>query len=114
MSSDYAASCFRKVIGSEEALCRFEHVSLHRPAGLYHLIGGNLSHANLSPFQLIPSLHYAFSRATQRVLGNTLAIVALHDRVATQTRVTAYLRGAYRISSKEESSFGHRGELDIS
>ena len=91
----------------------FETIVARNPAGPRHLVGGKLSYADLSLFQLIEGLRYAFRRATQAVLARTPGIVRLHGRVASLPRVAAYLRSERRIPFNEQGIFRCYPELDL-
>ncbi len=90
----------------------FEAVIQRNPAGPRHLVGGKLSYADLSLYQLIEGLRYAFARASQRVLDSTPGIVALQGRVAALPKVAAYLRSTRRIPFNEQGIFRRYPELD--
>ena len=47
----------------------FESILVRNPAGSRHLVGGKLSYADLSLFQLVEGLRYAFPKAAQQRLG---------------------------------------------
>ncbi|MBL8352676.1 MAG: glutathione S-transferase [Burkholderiaceae bacterium] len=91
----------------------FEATVQRNPAGTRFLVGGRPSYADLSLFQLIEGLRYAFPNASQRALAETPAIVALHDRVAALPRVAAYLRSDRRLPFNEQGIFRRYPELDI-
>jgi glutathione S-transferase len=91
----------------------FESVVVRNPAGSRHLVGGKLSYADLSLFQLIEGLSYAFPRAAERALARTPGIVQLHDRIAALPRVAAYLRSERRLPFNEHGIFRKYPELDI-
>ncbi len=91
----------------------FETVLLRNPAGPRHLVGGRLSYADLSLFQLVQGLRYAFPRAAARTLRTTPLAVALHDRVAALPRVAAYLASPRRIAFNEQGIFRRYPELDL-
>ncbi|HET7864046.1 MAG TPA: glutathione S-transferase [Burkholderiaceae bacterium] len=91
----------------------FERIVLRNPGGPRYLVGGKLSYADLSLFQLIEGLKYAFPAAAERVLAGTPNIVQLHDRVAELPRVAAYLRSERRIPFNEQGIFRRYPELDI-
>jgi glutathione S-transferase len=76
-------------------------------------VGGKLSYADLSLFQLVEGLRYAFPTATERVLASTPGVTDLHARVAAQPRVAAYLRSPRRIPFNEQGIFRRYSELDI-
>lgn len=90
----------------------FETIVQRNPAGTRHLVGGKLSYADLSLFQLIEGLRYAYPKATARVLASTPGVVALHDRVAALPKVAAYLRSERRIPFSEQGIFRCYPELD--
>ncbi len=91
----------------------FERILVRNPAGPRQLVGGRLSYADLSLFQLVEGLRYAFPKAAERVLAGTPAVVDLHDRVAALPRVTAYLSSERRIAFNEQGIFRRYPELDI-
>ena len=90
----------------------FESIIQRNPAGPRHLVGGRLSYADLSLFQLIEGLRYAFPNAAGRGLAHTPEIVALHGRIAALPRVAAYLRSERRIAFNEMGIFRRYPELD--
>lgn len=77
-----------------------------------HLVGARLSYADLSLFQVVQGLRYAFPKAAARALKKTPQVVALHDAVARQRRVAAYLASERRIPFNTEGIFRHYPELD--
>jgi glutathione S-transferase len=91
----------------------FETIVVRNPAGPRHLVGGKLSYADLSLFQLVEGLRYAFPLAAERALAKTPEIVRLHDRVAALPRVAAYLRSGRRIPFNEQGIFRRYPELDV-
>jgi glutathione S-transferase len=91
----------------------FESILARNPAGSRHLVGARLSYADLSLFQLVEGLRYAFPKAAAKVLARTPAVVALHDRVAALPRVAAYLRSDRRIPFNEQGIFRRYPELDM-
>lgn len=80
--------------------------------GNKYLVGARLSYADLSLFQLVEGLLYAFPKATKRALKKTPLVLALRERVAQQRRVAAYLRSEHRIPFNEDGIFRHYPELD--
>jgi glutathione S-transferase len=105
-----------------EAFCRermskflnwFEAIVQRNPGGPRYLVGGKLSYADLSLFQLIEGLRYAFPQAAERALVNTPRILDLHARVAELPRVAAYLRSERRIAFNEQGIFRRYPELDL-
>lgn len=77
-----------------------------------HLVGARLSYADLSLFQVVEGLHYAFPKAARKALKKAPAVVALHAGVAAHRRLRAYLQSERRIAFNEEGIFRRYPELD--
>ena len=93
-------------------LAWLEAVLARNPKGDKHLVGVRLSYVDLSLFQLVEGLLYAFPKATKRALRKTPLVLALNERVAQHRRVAAYLRSERRIPFNEEGIFRRYPELD--
>lgn len=91
----------------------FERILQTNPAGSRHLVGGRLSYADLSLFQVVEGLRYAFPRASAQALGRAPLVLQLHQRVATLPRVAAYLASERRIPFNEDGIFRRYPELDL-
>lgn len=91
----------------------FEQIVVRNPAGPRHLVGGKLSYADLSLFQLVEGLRYAFPLAAARVLAAAPGVVQLHARVAALPRVAAYLASERRLPFNEQGIFRRYPELDL-
>ena len=76
------------------------------------LVDGRLTYADLSLFQVIEGLCYAFPRTMARYGGDFDKIFALRDRIATRPRIAAYLASPRRLPFSEEGIFRHYTELD--
>ena len=76
------------------------------------LVGRDLTYADLSAFQLVAGLRYAFPHAMARCERRLPKLVALHDRVAARPRIAAYLSSERRIPFNESGIFRHYSELD--
>jgi glutathione S-transferase len=90
----------------------FERILVRNTAGPRHLVGGKLSYADTSLFQLVEGLQYAFPKATARELGHVPHVAALHARVAAIPKIAAYLRSPRRIAFNEDGIFRRYPELD--
>ncbi len=77
-----------------------------------YLLGQDVTYADLSLFQLLEGLNYAFPKATARVLAEHPQLEALRQRVAERPRIAAYLGSERRIPFNEEGIFRHYPELD--
>jgi glutathione S-transferase len=76
------------------------------------LVGRGLSYVDLSTFQVMAGLRYAFPRAMARTERRVPRLVALHDAVAALPRVAAYLASERRIPFNEWGIFRRYPELD--
>jgi glutathione S-transferase len=77
-----------------------------------HLIGARLSYPDLSLFQVVAGLRYAFPRAMARVEPKYPRVVALHDAVAGRPRIAGYLASNRRIAFNQDGIFRRYPELD--
>jgi glutathione S-transferase len=91
----------------------FEKVLERNKARGGNLIGAKLSYPDLSLFQVVSGLRYAFPRAMTRLEPNYPRIAALHDLVARRPRIAAYLASDRRIAFNQHGIFRHYPELDI-
>jgi len=77
------------------------------------LVGRRLSYVDLSTFQVVAGLRYAFPRAMTRHERRVPRLARLHDRVAALPRIAAYLASERRIPFNEWGIFRHYPELDV-
>ena len=77
-----------------------------------HLVGRAFSYVDLSMFQLLVGLEYAFPRAFARRTRSIPRLLALRDAVARRPRVAGYLASPRRLPFSEEGIFRHYPELD--
>ena len=91
-------------------LAYFERV-LQRSGGPY-LNGRASTYVDLSLFQAVQGLRYAFPRAMRRLERKIPRVVALQDRVAARPRIAAYLASDRRIPFNQSGLFRHYSELD--
>jgi glutathione S-transferase len=90
----------------------FEKVLQRNPAGDRWLVGAERSYCDLSLFQVVAGLRYAFPRAMAELEQDCPRVVAVHDRVAKRPRIAAYLKSSRRIPFNEQGIFRHYDELD--
>jgi len=76
------------------------------------LVGANLTYADLSAFQLIDGLLYAFPKAMARISKKFPNLMRLHANVAARPRIAAYLASERRIPNNEDDIFRRYPELD--
>jgi glutathione S-transferase len=91
----------------------FEAVLERNPKGRGHLVGARVTYADLSLFQLVAGLGYAFPKTSRRVLKKTPKVVALAEAVAARPRIAAYLASERRIPFNEYGIFRRYPELDL-
>jgi glutathione S-transferase len=89
----------------------FERV-LDRSGGHY-LLGRKLTYVDLSLFQIVEGLRYAFPKAMKRLEKKVPRVIAVRDRVAQRPRIAAYLASERRIAFNEWGIFRHYKELDV-
>lgn len=90
----------------------FEAVLAANSGGTGYMIGRALSYIDLSMFQLIAGLRYAFPDAMRRRARRCPGLVGLHDKVAARSSIAAYLASPRRIPFNESGIFRHYPELD--
>jgi glutathione S-transferase len=78
------------------------------------LVGADRTYADLSAFQIVEGLRYAFPNAMQRLEPSVPLVVALRDRVVRRPRIAGYLRSKRHQSFNRMGIFRHYPELDAS
>src|SRR5205823_2244701 len=79
----------------------------------FYLTGRRLSYADLSLFQIVEGLRYAFPKRMKAFERNTPGLLDLHDRVAARPGIKAYLASDRRIAFNEDGIFRRYRALDI-
>lgn len=77
-----------------------------------HLVGASLTYADLSLFQVVAGLEYAFPRAMKAQRKKHPHVMALAAHVASRPRIAAYLASERRIAFNEMGLFRRYPELD--
>ena len=88
----------------------FETVAA-RSGGKY-LLGKSLSYVDLSMFQVLASLNYAFPRAMAGMQAKIPRLNALHDLAAARPRIARYLASPARLPFNTHDLMRHYPELD--
>ena len=83
-----------------------------RDRGSKYLAGKRLTYADLSLFQIVAGMRYAFPKAMAKLEKKVPRVVAVHDLVAKRPRIAAYLTSDRRIPFNEMGIFRHYDELD--
>jgi glutathione S-transferase len=90
----------------------FERVLERNPRRGGWALGGRLTYVDLSLFQIVAGLRYAFPRSMKRRERMYPRLVELHARVAARPNIAAYLSSPRRIPFNELGIFRHYAELD--
>ena len=88
----------------------FEDV-LKKSGGPY-LLGRRTTYIDLSMFQLVEGLRYAFPNAMKGIARKVPGVVAVHDKVAARPRIKAYVASERRLPFNEWGIFRYYAELD--
>lgn len=76
------------------------------------LSGDSISYADLSMFQVIAGLRYAFPNAMMQIEGNYPGLSALYDGVRRLPQLSGYLESARRLPFNQQGIFRYYRELD--
>jgi glutathione S-transferase len=76
------------------------------------LFGTDVSYVDLSLFQMIEGLRYAFPRAMARLESEHSRVIDVHDRVKDRPRIAAYLSSPRRLPFNQRGIFRHYPELE--
>src|SRR3546814_13926460 len=74
----------------------FESVLERNPTGTAHLVGARLSYADLSLFQLVEGLRYAFPNAMDALGRDIPGVLELAGRIGQRRNIAAYLASPRR------------------
>jgi glutathione S-transferase len=90
----------------------FERVLAQNPHGDTQMIGDTATYVDLSIFQIVDGLHYAFPRAMKEFGAQYPRVAAIHDAVLQRPNIAAYVDSERRIPFNESGIFRHYPELD--
>ncbi len=90
----------------------FERLLKHHPKASNYLFGKAVSYVDLSLFQMIAGLRYAFPRAMSQLERTHPRLASLHDRIEARPRIAAYLSSPRRLPFNQQGIFRHYPELD--
>ncbi len=93
-----------------KSLGYFERV-LKQNGGTY-MVGRRLCYVDLSLFQIVEGLRYAFPKRMHRFERKVPLLIALHGRVARRPRIAAYLASERRIPFSQWGIYRYFKELD--
>jgi len=78
-----------------------------------YLTGRRLTYADLSLFQIVEGLRYAFPKRMKAFERRIPGLIDLHDRVAIRPNIKAYLASDRRIAFNEDGIFRQYKALDF-
>jgi glutathione S-transferase len=84
-----------------------------KSSGGSYLTGRRLTYADLSLFQIVEGLRYAFPKRMKAFERRIPGLVDLHDRIAARPNIKAYLSSDRRIAFNEDGIFRRYRALDI-
>ena len=90
----------------------FEKILASKQRGNRYLLGAKLTYADLSLFQIVAGLSYAFPNTMASAARKHRHLFALHARIQERPRIAAYLESARRIPFNEDGIFRHYPELE--
>jgi glutathione S-transferase len=82
-------------------------------SGGTHFVGSAVSYVDLSAFQMVLGLEYAFPKAMARMAKRIPLLRALVANVAQRPRIAAYLASERRVAFNEDGIFRHYPALDL-
>lgn len=105
-AKDFLANRLPKYLGY------FEQVLLRNERRRGWLVGARLTYADLSMFQALAGLEYAFPRTMERVSRRYRRLTALRRAVEERPRIAAYLHSDRRIPFNLDGIFRRYPELE--
>ena len=90
----------------------YENILHKNPTHSGWLIGSYLTYPDLSVFQIVAGLRYAFPKALSRIETNYPNVMALHDSVKDRPNISSYLVSDRRIPFNTNGVFRYYPELD--
>jgi glutathione S-transferase len=90
----------------------FERILKRNPKDAAFIFGKKVSYVDLSLFQMIEGMRYAFPRTMARLEPQCPRLIELHDRVMARPRIAAYLSSARRLPFNQSGIFRRYPELE--
>jgi glutathione S-transferase len=85
----------------------FERILKLNSKGGDFIFGKKVSYVDLSLFQMIEGLRYAFPRTMAKLEPQYPRLIALHDRIKARPRIAAYLASPRRLPFNQQGIFRH-------
>jgi glutathione S-transferase len=90
----------------------FEKILASKRGGDRYLLGAKLTYADLSLFQIVAGLSYAFPNTMASAARKYRHLFALHAKIQERPRIAAYLESPRRIPFNQDGIFRHYPELE--
>jgi glutathione S-transferase len=90
----------------------FERILKHNSKGGDFILGKKVFYVDLSLFQMIEGLCYAFPRTMATLEPQYPRLIALHDYVKARPRIAAYLSSSRRLPFNQQGIFRQYPELE--
>jgi glutathione S-transferase len=93
-------------------LAYFEKILASKASGKRYLLGAQFSYVDLSVFQIVAGLSYAFPNTMASCRRRYRHLFALHARIQERPRIAAYLASPRRMPFNQDGIFRHYPELE--
>ncbi len=110
-AADFLKARAPKFLNYFERVLANNKLAKNKKGGAF-LIGDKITYPDLSLFQIVSGLRYAFPNAMAALEKHLPLTVALHDRVVAHPNIAAYLASPRRVPFNQEGIFRHYPELD--
>lgn len=90
----------------------FERIFELNAKGGDFIFDKKVSYVDLSLFQMIEGLRYAFPKTMAKLEPQYPRLIALHDRIMARSRIAAYLSSSRRLPFNQQGIFRHYPELE--
>ena len=90
----------------------FERILKLNGKGGDFIFGRKFSYVDLSLFQMIEGLRYAFPKTMARLEPQYQRLITLHDRILARPRIAAYLSSSRRLPFNQQGIFRRYPELE--
>ena len=104
--AQFAANRIPKFLGYFERILK-----VNVKAGDF-LLGKRVAYVDLSLFQMIEGLRYAFPKTMERLEPQHPLVISLHDRIKARPRIAAYLSSPRRLAFNQQGIFRHYPEME--
>ncbi len=91
----------------------FERMISVNPSNDGFIVGNGLTYVDLSLFQVLEGLRYAFPKAMSAIESDYPLLSALRGKITDRPTIAAYLKSERRLPFSESGIFRHYPELDL-